>query len=119
MAMTMMSNALAIPDSPTTQPIRRNRMIPRMVRTLGVKTPAKVPKRPLPEFAAFGPEVFFMRVRDGSSYSVSGRYLRNSTSYGSTAPSNMVLVIMSKRPMYSGRTTWSSLTFITEQTEAS
>ena len=31
------------PALPTTKPRRRNRMIPRMVRTLGVKTPPNVP----------------------------------------------------------------------------
>ena len=33
------------PSSPTTQPSRRNMTTPRMVRSVGVKTPSHVPKR--------------------------------------------------------------------------
>jgi hypothetical protein len=40
----IISNARPRPALPTTKPRRRNRMIPRIVRMLGVNTPAKVPR---------------------------------------------------------------------------
>ena len=45
-AMPMMMSAPVRPAWPTTQPVLRKRMMPRMVSTLGVNTPANVPKRP-------------------------------------------------------------------------
>jgi hypothetical protein len=41
--MSMMSQAPRRPAFPTTHPSRRYMMTPRMVRSVGVKTPAKVP----------------------------------------------------------------------------
>ena len=46
LAIKMMSSARPRPASPTTKPTLKKRMMPRMVRMLGVKTPEKVP-RPL------------------------------------------------------------------------
>jgi hypothetical protein len=43
---TIMINAPANPACPTTHPVRKKRIIPRMVRMFGVNTPAKLPKRP-------------------------------------------------------------------------
>ena len=43
LAMTRMIKACRSPALPTTQPVRRNMITPRMVSTLGVKTPPKVP----------------------------------------------------------------------------
>ena len=45
-ASRMIASAPHSPACPTTHPVRRKRMIPRIVRTFGVKTPANVPKRP-------------------------------------------------------------------------
>ena len=45
-ASPMMASAPHSPACPTTQPVRRKRMMPRMVSTFGVKTPLNVPKRP-------------------------------------------------------------------------
>ena len=39
-------SALFSPALPTTNPSRKKKMIPRMVRILGVNTPAKVPNVP-------------------------------------------------------------------------
>ncbi len=44
LARPMMTNARPRPALPTTYPSRKNRMIPRIVRMLGVKTPGKVPR---------------------------------------------------------------------------
>ncbi len=42
-AIRMISQAPIRPALPTTQPSRRNMITPRMVSSVGVKTPAKVP----------------------------------------------------------------------------
>ena len=47
LAKTTMANAPQRPTWPTTQPILRNKMMPRIVKTLGTKTPENMPKRPL------------------------------------------------------------------------
>jgi hypothetical protein len=47
LAKSRISSAGPNPALPTTKPSLRNKMIPRMVNTLGVKTPAKVPRVPL------------------------------------------------------------------------
>ena len=44
-ASRMMTSAPHSPACPTTQPVRRKRMMPRIVSTFGVNTPANVPKR--------------------------------------------------------------------------
>ncbi len=44
-AIRMMTRAPHSPAWPTTHPVRRKRMMPRMVSTLGVNTPANVPNR--------------------------------------------------------------------------
>ena len=46
--MTTMINAPTRPAWPTTQPVLKNRMMPRIVRTFGVNTPPNVPKRAVP-----------------------------------------------------------------------
>src|SRR6056297_1201044 len=45
-ASRVMASAPHSPACPTTHPVRKNRMMPRIVRTFGVKTPANVPNRP-------------------------------------------------------------------------
>ena len=44
-AMTIIISAFVRPALPTTQPTLKKRMMPRIVKTLGTKTPPKVPKR--------------------------------------------------------------------------
>ena len=46
LAKSRISSAGPNPALPTTKPSLRNKMIPKMVKTLGVKTPAKVPRVP-------------------------------------------------------------------------
>jgi hypothetical protein len=46
LAISTMTSARFSPAAPTTKPTRRKRMMPRIVNTLGVKTPAKVPSFP-------------------------------------------------------------------------
>ena len=46
LARSRIRRASPSPALPTTNPILKNRMMPRMVRMLGVKTPAKVPSVP-------------------------------------------------------------------------
>ena len=64
LARAIMINARPRPALPTTYPSRRNRMIPRIVRMLGVNTPAKVPSfpagnpEPVVRFAASAISVF-------------------------------------------------------------
>ena len=88
-ASSKIMRALLSPALPTTNPSRKKRMIPRMVRTLGVNTPAKVPSVP-----CFLSEVFFiwlfcviviptlflmpniLKYRDQGSYPVISKYLK-------------------------------------------
>jgi len=50
-ASARMARAPWSPPLPTTKPVRRNRIRPRIVRMLGVKTPPKVPSEPGPRLA--------------------------------------------------------------------
>ena len=51
LASRIIINAPQRPACPTTHPMRRNKMSPKMVRTLGVNTPVNVPKRPVADKA--------------------------------------------------------------------
>ncbi len=54
LAKARINSARPSPALPTTYPRRRKRMMPRMVRMLGVNTPAKVPSVPVGCFLRFG-----------------------------------------------------------------
>ena len=59
LARAIITRARASPALPTTYPSLRNRIIPRMVRMLGVKTPANVLKSP---FETWESELFCMSL---------------------------------------------------------